>query len=177
MLMEGAEIVSDALGRINRILHRAMDGMPADMLNKQPGTAANSMTWLAWHLCRVQDHHISDLLEVPQLWVSDGWAEKFGMAKDEKETGTGHTPEQVEALKVDSPDLPLGYADAVYERANQYLATVTAADLDADIDEPQYDPLPTIGVRLVSIIADNTQHAGQVMYVRGLSERQGWLGV
>ena len=175
--MEGAALFADALERINRILHRAMDGMPAEMLNTQPGPAANSMSWLAWHLCRVQDHHTSDLLELPQLWVSDGWHEKFGMAKDEKETGTGHTPEQVEALKVDSADLPLGYADAVFERAKQYLATVKPADLDSAINEPQYDPLPTVGVRLVSIISDNIQHAGQVMYVRGLLERQGWLGV
>ena len=132
---------------------------------------------LAWHLYRVQDHHISDLLGLPQLWVADGWHTKFGMAKDEKETGTGHSPAQVEALQVDSADLPLGYADAVYERAKQYLATVKPADLDAAINEPQYDPLPTVGVRLVSIISDNIQHAGQVMYVRGLLERQGWLGV
>ena len=162
--MEGAELVADALGRINRILHRAMDGIPAETLNTQPAAEANSMSWLAWHLCRVQDRHISDLLELPQLW-------------DEKETGTGHSPAQVEALQVDSADLPLGYADAVYERAKQYLATVKPADLDAAINEPQYDPLPTVGVRLVSIISDNIQHAGQVMYVRGLLERQGWLGV
>ena len=175
--MEGAELVADALGRINLILHRAMDGIPAETLNTQPAAEANSMSWLAWHLCRVQDRHISDLLELPQLWVADGWHTKFGMAKDEKETGTGHSPAQVEALQVDSADLPLGYADAVYERAKQYLATVKPADLDSAINEPQYDPLPTVGVRLVSIISDNIQHAGQVMYVRGLLERQGWLGV
>ena len=80
--MEGAEVVADALGRINRILHRAMDGVPGEILCKQPTPDANTMAWMAWHLCRVQDHHISDLLEKPQLWVSDGWHEKFGMAKD-----------------------------------------------------------------------------------------------
>lgn len=175
--MDGAEVIADALGRINRVLHRAMDGVPAETLNKQPAPGSNSMAWLAWHLCRVQDHHISDLLEVPQLWVSDGWHEKFGMAEDESETGTGHTLEQVAALKVDSADLSLGYADAVYERAKQYLATVTPEGLDAEINEPQYTPLPTVGVRLVSIISDNTQHAGQVMYARGIVQGFGWMNV
>ena len=175
--MEGAELIADSLGRINRILHRAMEGVPAEVLCKQPTSDANTMVWLAWHLTRVQDHHISDLMEQPQLWVSGGWHEKFGMAKDEKETGTGHTLDQVRALKVDSAELPLAYADAVYERAKQYLATVTPSDLDATIDEPQFDPLPTVGVRLVSIIADNTQHAGQVMYVRGLLEGHGWQSI
>jgi hypothetical protein len=175
--MEAAEVVTDALSRVNRLLHRAMEGVPAAALNQQPTPESNSMAWLAWHLCRVQDHHISDLLEVPQLWVSDGWAEKFGMAKDEKETGTGHTLEQVAALKVDSADLSLGYADAVFARAKQYLATVKPEDMDVEINEPQYNPLPTVGVRLVSIIADNTQHAGQVMYARGQVEGFGWMNV
>ena len=64
--MDGAEVVADALGRVNRILHRAIDGVAVETLNAQPTPESNSMAWLAWHLCRVQDHHISDLLEVPQ---------------------------------------------------------------------------------------------------------------
>ena len=175
--MEGAELVADGLGRINRIVHRAMDGVPGEMLCKQPTPDTNTMAWLAWHLYRVQDHHISDLLEKPQLWVSDGWHEKFGMAKDETETGTGHTLDQVRGLKVDSAEVPLAYADAVFARAKEYLATVTADDLDAEINEPQYDPLPTVGVRLMSIIADNTSHAGQISYVRGLLAGFGWQNV
>jgi uncharacterized damage-inducible protein DinB len=175
--MEGAEIVADSLGRINQTIHRALDGMAAETLNKQPSPDTNSMSWLAWHLYRVQDHHISDLLGLPQLWVTDGWHEKFGMAKDEAETGTGHTMAQVAALKVDSGDLLLGYADAVFVRAQAYLANVKAEDLDAEINEPQYDPLPTVGLRLVSIIADNMQHAGQAMYVRGLLEGHGWMNI
>ncbi len=175
--MNGAEVVADSLGRVNRILHRAIEGVPVDLLNKQPAPESNSMAWLAWHLCRVQDHHISDLLKTSQLWVSDGWHEKFGMAKDEHETGTGHTLEQVAALKVDSGALSLGYADAVLEQSTRYLATVSPEDLEAEINEPQYSPLPTVGVRLVSIMSDNTQHAGQVMYARGLLEGFGWMSV
>ena len=173
--MDGTAVVADALGRVNRVLHRAIEGVPAEVLNKQPMPGSNSMAWLAWHLCRVQDHHISDLLEAPQLWVAEGWHEKFGMAKDEGETGTGHSLGQMAAVKVDSAGLSLGYADAVYERAKHYLATVTPEGLDAEINEPQYFPLPTVGVRLVSIISDNTQHAGQVMYARGLVEGFGWM--
>ena len=172
--MEGAELIADALGRINRILHRSLEGAPAEMLCRQPSSDTNSMAWLAWHLTRVQDHHISDLLELPQLWVSGGWHERFGMAPDATETGSGHTLEQVAALKVDSADVLLGYTDAVYQRALGYLAKVTDADLDAEINEPQYNPLPLVGVRLVSIVSDNTQHAGQIGYLRGLLQGFGW---
>ena len=90
------------------------------------------------------------------------------MAADDANTGSGHTAEQVAALQVDSADVLLGYADAVYERARTYLSGISSETLDEVINEPQYDPLPTVGVRLVSVIADNTQHAGQIAYLRGL---------
>ena len=96
------------------------------------------------------------------------------MAADDKDMGNGHTPEQVAALKVDSVDVLLGYADAVYERTKTYLAGVSPKELDRVLDEPQYDPMPTVGVRLVSVVSDNTQHAGQIGYLRGYHAGFGW---
>ena len=139
-----------------------------------PTPETNSMAWLAWHLTRVQDHHLSDLAGLPQLWTSEGWHARFGKPADDAETGGGHTLEQVAALKVDTPQLLLDYNDAVYQRSKAYLATVKPQDLDRVLDEPQHDPLPTVGVRLVSVVSDNTQHAGQVAYLRGFFEGFGW---
>jgi len=34
--------------------------------------------------------------------------------------------------------------------------------------------LPTVGVRLVSVMADQLQHCGQIGYVRGLLKGKGW---
>ena len=48
------------------------------------------------------------------------------------------------------------------------MGKLSPEDLDIELAEPQYNPLPTIGVRLVSIISDNTQHVGQAAYLRGL---------
>ena len=172
--MEGPALIADALGRVNSILHRALSGVPAETLCKMPSPDSNSMAWLAWHLTRVQDDHLSSLAGLPQLWISDGWHAKFGMPADEKETGTGHTLEQAAAFKVDSAAPLLAYNDAVYERSKAYLARLNPEDLDAVINEPQYDPPPTVGVRLVSVVSDNNQHAGQVAYLRGYFEGYGW---
>ena len=172
--MEGAALISDALGRVNQGLHRALDGVSADLLCRLPTPDTNSMAWLAWHLTRVQDHHLSDLAGLPQLWASGGWHARFGMAADDSETGTGHTSEQVAAFKVGSPDALLEYNDAVYERTKTYLATLKPGGLDEVLDEPQYDPKPTVGARLVSVVSDNTQHAGQVGYLRGYFQGLGW---
>lgn len=172
--MEGAALISDALGRVNAILHRGLEGAPADMLCRMPAPHANSMAWIAWHLTRIQDDHLSDLAGLPQLWTSEGWHARFGMSADNDETGQGHSFEQVAAFKVASADDLLAYQDAVFERSKAYLVTVKPADLDRELDEPQYDPLPTVGVRLVSVVSDNTQHAGQVVYLRGQFEAKRW---
>ena len=57
--------------------------------------------------------------------------------------------------------------DAVYARTRSYLAHLKDDDLDRVVDE-RWDPPVTLGVRLVSVLDDDVQHAGQAAYVRGL---------
>ena len=52
----------------------------------------------------------------------------------------------------------------------EFLVDVDDAELDRIIDD-SYDPPVSVGVRLVSVISDNLQHAGQALYVRGILER------
>lgn len=172
--MEGHELIADGLGRVNRLLRRSLTGVPTETLNRTPNADSNSMAWLAWHLTRIQDDHIAALDGGPQLWTSEGWHARFGMPPDDANHGMGHTLEQVAAFRVDSPDALIAYNDAVYERSKRYLAGLKPADFDRVLNEPQYDPLPTVGVRLVSVLSDNTQHAGQIAYLRGYFEGFGW---
>jgi len=43
--------------------------------------------------------------------------------------------------------------------------------MDKVIDE-RWDPPVTMGVRLVSVLSDDLQHAGQAAFIRGLIARQ-----
>jgi hypothetical protein len=43
------------------------------------------------------------------------------------------------------------------------------------LNEPQYQPLPTVSIQLASLINCNTRHAGQIEYLRGVIEHQGWF--
>jgi hypothetical protein len=42
-----------------------------------------------------------------------------------------------------------------------------------EVVDRRWDPPVTLGVRLVSILADDLQHLGQAAYVRGMAERAG----
>ena len=55
------------------------------------------------------------------------------------------------------------------------VAELTDVDLDRVLNEPQYNPLPTVSVRPVSVVADNLPHAGQLEYWSGFIRHRNWL--
>ncbi len=85
----------------------------------------------------------------------------------EPNRGWGHSTEQVGRMRARSADLLTGYYDAVHESTLRFVRTLTDADLDRIVDE-RWDPPVSLGIRLVSVIDDDAQHAGQAAYVRGL---------
>jgi hypothetical protein len=68
---------------------------------------------------------------------------------------------------VTSTGLLTGYYDAVHAQTLSFVAGLTDSDLDRIVDE-RWDPPVTLGVRLVSVISDDLQHAGQAAYLKGL---------
>jgi uncharacterized damage-inducible protein DinB len=168
--VESREVLADAYGRIREVVHRSAAGLTAEDLAYRPEADANSIAWLVWHLTRIQDHHLSELAGREQVWVAEDWAGRLGLTAGPEETGFGHTSEQVAAVRPDGPEHLLGYHDAVAARTAEYLATVDADELDRIVDR-SYDPPVSVGVRLVSVISDNIQHAGQARYVRGIVDR------
>ena len=171
--MEGAALIADGLTRVRDTLHRCLPSVNAETLCKMASADANSMAWLAWHLARVQDNHLSDLAGREAAWTAEGWHERFDMPAA-NDVGFGWTPDQVAAFSVESADLLLAHHDAVFARTKEYLAALRPDDLDRVLDEPQWDPRPTVAARLVSVVNDNTQHVGQVAYLRGYWHGFGW---
>jgi uncharacterized damage-inducible protein DinB len=169
--MTAAQVIADALGRVREVVHEVADGLTADQLTFRPDRAANSIAWLVWHLTRIQDDHIAEVAGADQVWIAKGWGGKFALPYDLRETGWSQSANQAGAFRVSSAELLTGYHDGVYQASLDYLATVTDADLDRVVDD-RWDPPVTLGVRLVSVVADDLQHAGQAAYLRGLIERQ-----
>ena len=171
--MDWHTLLIDGYGRISEILERTLKGLTPEDLAWQPQPESNSIGWLTWHLTRIQDDHIASLMGEEQLWIKDGWHGKLNRPADSKDLGHGHMPEQIAALKSNVETL-LGYHRAVSERSKNYIMTLTTEDLDRVLNEPRFQPLPTQGVRLISIMSDNLQHAGQCGYVRGQLQGPGW---
>ncbi|MFI2752149.1 DUF664 domain-containing protein [Cellulomonas sp. P22] len=165
--MRASEVLVDGFTRVQQAGRAALAGLTPEQASWRPDGHGNSVAWLVWHLTRVQDGHVADAFDAPQVWTSGGWAERFALPLDPHETGYGHTSEQVAAVQVASVGLLREYLEAVHEVTVARVAALADADLDRVVDE-SWDPPVTLGVRLVSVIADDLQHAGQAAYVRGL---------
>lgn len=169
--MDVTALLLETYGRIPSLARHAVDGLDVDSLVESPEPGSNPIAWLIWHLTRVQDDHIAELIPAEQLWESGDWASQFGLEADPHNTGYGHTPEEVATVRPQRPEALLEYLDAVDARTRDFLGGLSPDDLDRVVDR-RWDPPVTLGVRLVSVADDGVQHAGQAAYVRGLLERR-----
>jgi uncharacterized damage-inducible protein DinB len=164
--VDSSDVLLDAFSRVREAVLEVLDGLSADELAFREGSEANSIAWLVWHLTRVQDDHVCGVAGREQVWVTGGWAERFGLDLDVRDTGYGHNPDQVAVVKAGG-DLLSGYHQAVFDNTVDYLKGLSTGDLDQVVD-PRWDPPVTLGVRLVSVIADDLQHVGQAAFVKGI---------
>jgi hypothetical protein len=164
--MNTSELLIDAYGRIQGVVHDVVDGLDDKTLSSQPDGKGNSIAWLIWHLTRIQDDHLADAGGYEQVYTAEGWHERLGLPFDPADTGYGHTAQDVAAVVVPAEQLA-GYYDAVHARSVQYLKGLSDEDLDRIVDK-RWKPPVTLGVRLNSVLSDDLQHVGQAAYVRGL---------
>jgi uncharacterized damage-inducible protein DinB len=167
--MTSADLLIDAFGRVREVVYDAVMGLTPQQLAFRPGPDTNSIAWLVWHLTRIQDDHIAGVTQAEQVWTAGAWAPRFGLKAGSLDTGYGHSPRQVAAIHVESGELLTAYYDAVHERTIRFVTVLTDADLPRIVDD-SWDPPVTLAVRLVSVISDDLQHAGQAMYLRGMIE-------
>jgi hypothetical protein len=170
--MTSAELLTDAFGRVQETVHEAVGGLSDGQLAVRLDDDANSIAWLCWHLTRVQDDHVADAFGVEQVWPR--FMERFGLPFGPGATGYGQSSGQVALVRV-SGDLLTSYQDAVHAQTVALVSGITDPDLSQVVDE-RWDPPVTLGVRLVSVISDCLQHAGQAAFVRGILLRSAGRG-
>lgn len=164
------ELLTDGFGRVKEIVHDVLDGVSQDELAFRADPEANSIGWLIWHLTRVQDDHIASAAGLEQVWLAAGWEQRCDLPLEPSDIGYGHDSDQVGSVRL-SADLLAGYHDATCEQTVAFVSGLTDADMDKIVDR-RWDPPVTMGVRLVSVLSDDLQHAGQAAFIRGLVQRR-----
>ena len=169
------EFVEQLLDRVQGDLQLSLDGMTARELTFRPIPQANSMAWLAWHIARAQDVRASHLTGREQLWISDGWHARFGLSADPRETGRGHTDEQVAAVRPRDAETLQRYCRATHERARACVRSLPPGGARRVVASPKGPSPTTVGAILLRMVYGGLAHVGQIAYVRGLVERRRWF--
>jgi hypothetical protein len=167
--MTTAELLADGFGRIRETVADVLSGLTPDQLAYRIDPDANPISWLVWHLTRVQDDHVAKAFGAVQVWSSGNWAKRFGLHAGSMETGYGHTTAQVGTVAsvTASASLLAGYHEETYAQTVRLVSAVTDADLGRVVDTRRTPPL-TLGVRLVSVLNDDMMHVGQATYAHGI---------
>ena len=172
--MELKELMLDIFARLASELELVLDGLTPEDLNTLPKPDTNSIGWLIWHSTRSQDRMNADLFGEHQLWVSEKWHLKFNRPPDQRDTGVGHTSEQVAAFRALDSKTLLDYYHAVSKRTRDYIDTrLTEEDLSRQVWSPTLESMSTVEGRLIGVIY-NFAHIGQAGYVRGFLKGKGW---
>lgn len=167
--MSASELITDGFGRVREVVHDVLAGLSIEDLTFRADERANSIGWLVWHLTRVQDDHVAAAFSLQQVWP-EGWQQRAGLPFAPMEIGYGQDPVEVAHVRLPAEFLA-GYHDATYAQTISAVRNLRDNDLTRVVDHT-FDPPVTLGVRLVSIVSDDLQHAGQAAYVRGLVERR-----
>jgi hypothetical protein len=168
--MTSAGLLVDAFGRIREVVHRLSaasrpSSWPSASTRGEPGRLAGVAP--DPDPGRPSGRRLRGRagLDLPGL----GGAIRAAVPPD---TGYGHRANDVAAVQLGSGELLVGYHDAaVHEQTTRYVKDLSVADL-AHIVDRSWDPPVTLGVRLVSVISDDPQHAGQAALVRGILQRR-----
>ena len=169
-----ADLLLDGFGRIRENVADVLDGLTPEQATYRVDAAANPVSWLVWHLTRVQDDHVAGAFGVSQVWSAERWAVRFGLPESTMDHGFGHTSSDVAVFAAATSDAGLlnRYHEEVYAQTVKLVGEVADPDLDRVVDK-RWTPPVTLGVRLVSVLDDGMQHVGQAAYVRGLVLRHG----
>ncbi len=165
--MDFRDVVRSGLEEYLGDLEKALDGLSPVELAWRPAPSSNNISWLAWHMARVEDRWVNAYLkQSTEVWIEDGWHERFGMSAEDH--GGRQTAEQA----VSTPALPmdglLDYYKAVRAATLEHLDTLSEADLGKRYRHRDRDPGPTVSWVLAHLLIEEAQHLGQAAYIRGM---------
>ena len=164
------QFIVERLDAAYRWIDRLSEGVTDEQFFHQPTDDSNSIAWLVWHLSRWRDRVSASVAGETQVWISEGWAQRFDMS--EERTGLGDTQEQVAAFRVPR-DQVLGYAAAAHRAIVERVLKIPAERFDEEIESVYGDRRPVWRI-FAGVIGDSTEHVGQINYLRGMTAGLGW---
>ncbi len=147
-------------------LYKALDGLSISELEWQPSLESNNIIYLIWHMGRVEDNWINQIIGGNEnVWIKNGWNKKFPF--DESDYGKGYNKQDLATL----PRMDKDEIMKFYEEQRSESITVIKNLNDEDLAK-EYKRLTgelKSGYWILGhVLVEESQHLGQIAYIRGM---------
>lgn len=161
--MDYREAVAWSLGRTLTIINNAAADLTEEEASYRPCATCNSIASTIIHCGRAVDTWTTSALdEEDDIWITQGWAKKFGLPDDDRGWTYDTLPPADRAPVAELP----AYFEATNRRFLDLVANVPDERLTKPVQGRRFSlPLEKLFSHIVTELA---QHAGQIDYLRGM---------
>ena len=163
--MNLTEVLLMQVNEGHRMMNAVISDVTAELLAWTPPTMTNAIGLIYMHAVGAEDNFTQRLFQgQPLLWESEGWGAKLGIAVP---------PRGWDNLKTIQLDLSAfrAYEKAVFAAANEYVKSVTEAELDRAVQFMGREM--KLGQVLAIMISHTTGHAGEIAALKGVQGAKG----
>jgi hypothetical protein len=134
-----------------------------------PPGAAHSIGEQIVHILHAEDYIVAGMLQGKQpIWERDGWAARTGLPNLMR-----LTDDAAGSFKGDIARLE-PYKSDVYAQTSAYLAGITDADLDREMELPVLGKMTVAGLLTMLLIGNTFAHTGEISALKGIQEQRGY---
>ncbi|HEU0072907.1 MAG TPA: DinB family protein [Dehalococcoidia bacterium] len=158
-----------------RLLLAAVGGLSDEQGNLRPGGTLPSIAFHVWHSARWADYDCEIYGGVDQVWLSEGFAERWnlqGIDLSDGGTGTGLGDEETAALQLPGRDELLAYASAAFRLLQETVAGLDDTQLASKVDARD-GTHRSVQALLFMHLTHVNRHLGMVEAIKGLQGMRG----
>jgi len=154
------DFFSGAFQGCHRTILQAVEPLSEAEMSWRPYAGAGSAGFITWHVARAQDALVHrQLLNKPELWVTQGWAQQFGLPIDE--TGQDYTEEQLSTFQEPPKAELLDYLASTYRALQRAIDQLGPRGLDVSTERGMQR------VRYLVVLTNHANmHGGAINYIR-----------
>ena len=172
--MAATDSIMYSLERNWEMVESAISDLDYDTLARQPNEQSNSIAWIFGHISRVTDMFIMHRLQSkPEMWLADGWCEKYGLTDNVEGLLRGADPA---TWKPPAEEVQVAYFEAAKAITREFVTPLTSEDLEKRVVFPPtaLRQEHTLGTALGQLVLESVAHGGQIAYLRGYFRGIGW---
>lgn len=170
--MNAVELFRNQINASHQIVEDTIADCTSEMCDHQVEGKAHPIGATYAHLVSAEDVIVNMLVRGTQPLMMGEWAGKTGMSTPPPPPG-GDAYAWATSVKVDL-EQAREYAQAVYKNTNDYLDTLSDADLDREMDVPGFGKHPMAFFLGIGALIHPANHIGEISALKGIQGEKGY---